>query len=138
MFDEVLFCCRNNETLAWMALRMRQDRRTLDFRTAVTASRCTLPGCVFSYLECSAEVILLYGLTCCWLGVILETIQESLPVEGVMTEPMAAVAAQARPTRLSLPPKGSCWYCEKPLDSVRRFCGRTCTDAFDEEAEYTR
>ncbi|MDN4056614.1 hypothetical protein QPK31_00100 [Massilia sp. YIM B02769] len=55
-----------------------------------------------------------------------------------MTEPMAAVAAQARPTRLSLPPKGSCWYCEKPLDSVRRFCGKMCTDAFDEEAEYTR
>ena len=41
-------------------------------------------------------------------------------------------------TRQSLPPKGSCWYCEKPLDSVRRFCGKECADAFDEEAEYTR
>ena len=35
--------------------------------------------------------------------------------------------------RQTLPPKGSCWYCEKPLDSVRRFCGRDCADAFDEE-----
>lgn len=41
-------------------------------------------------------------------------------------------------TRQMLPPKGSCWYCEKPLDSVRRFCGKECHDAFDEEAEYTR
>jgi len=45
--------------------------------------------------------------------------------------------APLRP-RQSLPPKGSCWYCEKPLDSVRRFCGKECADAFDEEAEYTR
>lgn len=35
--------------------------------------------------------------------------------------------------RQMLPPKGSCWYCEKPLDSVRRFCGRDCADSFDEE-----
>ena len=35
--------------------------------------------------------------------------------------------------RQILPPKGSCWYCEKPLDSVRRFCGRGCADSFDEE-----
>jgi predicted nucleic acid-binding Zn ribbon protein len=42
------------------------------------------------------------------------------------------------PARLSLPPKGSCWYCEKPLDSVRRFCGKPCSDAFDEEAEFNR
>lgn len=70
----------------------------------------------------------------------METIQNSVMNEGVATEPLAAGAAgaQARPTRLSLPPKGSCWYCEKPVDSVRRFCGKDCTDAFDEEAEYTR
>jgi len=61
----------------------------------------------------------------------LETIQESLPENG-------ALGAVAVPTRQSLPPKGSCWYCEKPLDSVRRFCGKPCADAFDEEAEYTR
>jgi len=39
---------------------------------------------------------------------------------------------------MSLPPKGACWYCDKPLDSVRRFCGKSCASSFDEEAEYTR
>lgn len=66
------------------------------------------------------------------------TIQENLPendgnVELPVTPPMGAVSA-----RQALPAKGSCWYCEKPLDSVRRFCGKECADSFDEEAEYTR
>lgn len=47
-------------------------------------------------------------------------------------------AARSTPARQSLPPKGSCWYCEKPLDSVKRFCGKGCADAFDEEAEFSR
>jgi hypothetical protein len=68
----------------------------------------------------------------------VETIQESLPDQNAPAEPMASVAARPLPARQSLPPKGSCWYCEKPLDSVRRFCGKDCADAFDEEAEYTR
>jgi hypothetical protein len=46
--------------------------------------------------------------------------------------------SQAARTRHALPPKGSCWYCEKPLDNVRRFCDKECADAFDEEKEYTR
>ncbi|MGO4382441.1 hypothetical protein [Pseudoduganella sp. RAF53_2] len=52
----------------------------------------------------------------------------------------SALPASSTPAskRQSLPPKGSCWYCEKPLDSVRRFCGKECADSFDEEAEYTR
>lgn len=41
-------------------------------------------------------------------------------------------------TRQMLPAKGSCWYCERSVDSVRRFCGKECHDAFDEEAEFTR
>jgi hypothetical protein len=69
--------------------------------------------------------------------VILETIQESLPDKNAAIEPLVSAAAPAR-ARQSLPAKGSCWYCEKPLDSVRRFCGKVCADAFDEEAEYTR
>lgn len=73
------------------------------------------------------------------------TISEGLPDKevvaelacaGMSTEPPSLRAA--RPSRLSLPPKGSCWYCEKPLDSVKRFCGKGCADAFDEEAEFTR
>jgi hypothetical protein len=72
----------------------------------------------------------------------LETIQESIPEKGLAVEPLVAVSigpgSTPVPARLSLPPKGSCWYCEKPLDSVRRFCGKTCSDAFDEEAEFNR
>lgn len=70
----------------------------------------------------------------------METIQESFPDKSLAVEPRvtASLGAVAVPTRQSLPPKGSCWYCEKPLDSVKRFCGKPCADAFDEEAEYTR
>ena len=71
----------------------------------------------------------------------METIQESFPDNGLATEPVLAAAtgvAIGRPSRQSLPAKGSCWYCEKPLDSVRRFCGKPCADSFDEEAEFTR
>ncbi|RSZ58116.1 hypothetical protein HF313_31835 [Massilia atriviolacea] len=66
------------------------------------------------------------------------TIEESFPEKDAETAlPSAAPSAPVRP-RQALPPKGSCWYCEKPLDSVKRFCGKECADAFDEEAEYTR
>ena len=72
----------------------------------------------------------------------METIQESIPDKSLAAEPLVAAAitpgAAPLPARLSLPPKGSCWYCEKPLDSVRRFCGKSCSDSFDEEAEYNR
>jgi hypothetical protein len=68
----------------------------------------------------------------------LETIQDSLPDKGAAAEPPVRAAGGATPSRLSLPAKGSCWYCEKPLDSVRRFCGKTCAEAFDEEAEFSR
>jgi len=63
----------------------------------------------------------------------VEPIQENLPSDIANT-----VLPPAPRTRQMLPPKGSCWYCEKPLDSVRRFCGKDCADSFDEEAEYTR
>jgi hypothetical protein len=72
-------------------------------------------------------------------GVTLETIQESVPDKSVPVEPVVApMSAAPVPARLSLPPKGACWYCDKPLDSVRRFCGKSCADSFDEEAEYNR
>jgi len=66
-------------------------------------------------------------------GNAVEPRQDILPTESAL--PAQAASGS---TRQSLPPKGSCWYCEKPLDSVRRFCGKECADAFDEEAEYTR
>jgi len=72
----------------------------------------------------------------------LETTCESFPESGRPLEPPAAVsgaaAVSAMPARASLPAKGSCWYCEKPLDSVRRFCGKPCANSFDEEAGFTR
>jgi hypothetical protein len=78
----------------------------------------------------------------------LETTQESLPDKSLAANVPASLAIEPRvpatmaatplPSRLSLPPKGACWYCDKPLDSVKRFCGKTCSDAFDEEAEFTR
>jgi len=73
-------------------------------------------------------------------GLILDTIQDSFPDKGLAVEPLvaASLGAVAVPKRQTLPPKGSCWYCEKPLDSVRRFCGKPCADSFDEEAEFTR
>jgi hypothetical protein len=67
----------------------------------------------------------------------VETIQES--VQGNSVGPDAALVAgvpAARP-RNNLPPKGSCWYCEKPLDNVRRFCGKECADGFDDEAAFS-
>jgi len=38
---------------------------------------------------------------------------------------------------LALQPKGSCWYCDQPVDSVRRFCSSSCRDDYlEEEAEF--
>ncbi|QBE64047.1 hypothetical protein [Pseudoduganella lutea] len=70
----------------------------------------------------------------------METTQEQVAPDGpasILPTMMPAMAASAQ-LRRTLPPKGSCWYCEKPLDSVKRFCGKDCASSFDEEAEYTR
>ncbi|WP_426113756.1 hypothetical protein [Massilia sp. PWRC2] len=66
------------------------------------------------------------------------TVQESV----TKIDATAADATLAPPTvpvraRQSLPPKGSCWYCEKTLDSVKRFCNKACADGFDDEAAFT-
>lgn len=66
----------------------------------------------------------------------METIENTVMNEGALSEALPAAAVQTRPSRVSLPPKGSCWYCDKPVDSVRRFCGKDCTDAYDEEAGF--
>jgi len=54
----------------------------------------------------------------------------------VMPEQGATVAAPLSPSLASLPPKGACWYCDKPLDVVRRFCCKGCGLAYLEEAQY--
>ncbi len=67
----------------------------------------------------------------------MSTTQETLQDKDIGAERAPDAAAALLRTRQSLPAKGSCWYCDKPLDSVRRFCGKVCADAFDEEAAYT-
>ena len=51
------------------------------------------------------------------------------------TEP----AGQPQPLRAKsladLKPKGACWYCNHPLDNVRRFCSKTCADDYRIEEE---
>jgi hypothetical protein len=61
-----------------------------------------------------------------------------VPQTETGAEPPVVGAGTPLRARQSLPPKGACWYCDKPLDSVKRFCGKECADAFDEEDEYTR
>lgn len=68
----------------------------------------------------------------------METIQDSLLGMTASAEPTLAAQEQPARPRHSLPPKGSCWYCEKPLDNVRRFCGKECADGFDDEAAFSQ
>ena len=65
------------------------------------------------------------------------TIQESLQEKDAAADTSSDVVPPQARMRHSLVAKGSCWYCDKPLDSVRKFCGKECADAFDEEAAYT-
>jgi len=66
----------------------------------------------------------------------LGTIQERLQEQDAASEPPPDAAATPVRPRHRLQPKGSCWYCDKPVDNVRRFCGKECADAFDEEDEF--
>lgn len=38
----------------------------------------------------------------------------------------------------SLKPKGACWYCNAPLDNIRRFCNKTCAQDYQTEEEAFR
>jgi len=48
---------------------------------------------------------------------------------GDVTEAMQARSVAA------LKPKGACWYCNQPLDNVRRFCSKSCADDYRTEEE---
>jgi hypothetical protein len=69
-------------------------------------------------------------------------IQEDIMIEAHSDhEPRPSVAASNTPrhasTLVALQPKGSCWYCDQPVDSVRRFCSSNCrNDYLEEEAEF--
>ncbi|WP_019140486.1 hypothetical protein [Noviherbaspirillum massiliense] len=47
----------------------------------------------------------------------------------------ALAAQQAAASMAALKPKGSCWYCNQPLDNVRRFCSKACADDYRTEEE---
>lgn len=68
----------------------------------------------------------------------MEPTQDSVPDDGTGASVTASAPQTALRTRQALPPKGACWYCDRPLDNVRRFCDKECADAFDEEKEFTR
>lgn len=38
----------------------------------------------------------------------------------------------------ALKPKGACWYCNAPLDNVRRFCNKACAEDYRTEEETFR
>jgi len=40
--------------------------------------------------------------------------------------------------RGALKPKGACWYCNAPLDNVRRFCNKECAEDYRTEEESFR
>ncbi|SMP70065.1 hypothetical protein [Noviherbaspirillum suwonense] len=51
--------------------------------------------------------------------------------------PAAGQGGARNASLLALQPKGSCWYCDQPVDSVRRFCSSHCRDDYlEEEAEF--
>ncbi|HEU4815542.1 hypothetical protein [Janthinobacterium sp.] len=57
--------------------------------------------------------------------------------EVVESRGMAAPPLPSLPQLIAvLPPKGACWYCDKPLDAVRRFCCKSCCVAYAEEAQF--
>lgn len=47
----------------------------------------------------------------------------------------ASLQQIARLSMADLKPKGACWYCNQPLDNVRRFCSKTCADDYRMEEE---
>jgi len=54
-------------------------------------------------------------------------------------QPHAPAQGRARPagSLLALQPKGSCWYCDQPVDNIRKFCSSSCRDDYlEEEAEF--
>ncbi len=53
------------------------------------------------------------------------------------TEQASSLPALGRPSISALQPKGSCWYCDAPVDNVRRFCSPACrNDYVEEEASH--
>ena len=69
-----------------------------------------------------------------------EQATEAVAIVASAASVATASATTVRPVtrRQDLPAKGACWYCDHPLDCVRRFCGKDCASAYDEEAGLSR
>lgn len=65
-----------------------------------------------------------------------EALQENLQDTDSAPEALLTSPAVPFPPRGSLLAKGTCWYCDKPVDCVRKFCSKDCSTAFDEEAAF--
>lgn len=50
-------------------------------------------------------------------------------------EPAQQIVGELAKRFAGLKPKGACWYCNQPLDNVRRFCNKTCAEDYRTEEE---
>jgi len=51
--------------------------------------------------------------------------------ENIELGRLAAIEACRRQS--SIPPKGSCWFCDEPLPSRQKFCDSDCATDFERE-----
>ncbi len=61
---------------------------------------------------------------------------DSIANDALFPGQTALLAQQGRADHLK--PKGACWYCNAPLDNVRRFCNKTCAQDYQMEEEAFR
>lgn len=47
--------------------------------------------------------------------------------------PVAAASQAAAQRASALQPKGTCWYCDRQVDNIRRFCSASCRHNYFEE-----
>jgi hypothetical protein len=60
-------------------------------------------------------------------------------VDGSSENEEADKAAPSRQagSAMALKPKGACWYCNAPLDNIKRFCNKICAEDYrSEEATF--
>lgn len=53
------------------------------------------------------------------------------------TEPDGKPPVPSTMSTASLRPKGTCWYCNQPVDNVRRFCSKSCADDYRIDEAFT-
>ncbi len=51
---------------------------------------------------------------------------------------LQALAGTRQQDDKALKPKGACWYCNAPVDNVRRFCNKECAQDYRTEEESFR